>query len=201
MPIHQLMVANGVDIFFQGHDHLYAVEELDGLVYQEVPMPSDSSYNIGVTDNGDAYTGTILNGSGHLRVKVDPDCITVDYVAAWLPEDTLGTHKNREVRHTYKKGACATPTGGGYSINDPFFEVFPNPAEERVTVRAARSRATDRKIELLDTQGKLIRNYVLTADSGEATLDVSPLETGIYFLRIYDQDTPVTARIFIYKHL
>lgn len=201
MPIHQLMVANGVDIFFQGHDHLYAVEELDGLVYQEVPMPSDSSYNIGVTDNGDAYTGTILNGSGHLRVKVDPGCITVDYVAAWLPEDTLGTHKNREVRHTYKKGACATPTGGGYSINDPFFEVFPNPAEERVTVRAARSRATDRKIELLDTQGKLIRNYVLTADSGEATLDVSPLETGIYFLRIYDQDTPVTARIFISKHL
>ena len=122
-------------------------------------------------------------------------------MAAWLPEDTLGTHKNREVRHTYKKGACATPTGGGYGINDPFFEVFPNPAGERVTVRAAKSRATDRKIELLDTQGKLIRNYVLTADSGEATLDVSPLETGIYFLRIYDQDTPVTARIFISKHL
>jgi hypothetical protein len=80
------MVANGVDIFFQGHDHLYAVEELDGIVYQEVPMPSDSSYNIGVTDNGDAYTGIKLNGSGHLRVRVDPDCVTVDYVAAWLPQ-------------------------------------------------------------------------------------------------------------------
>jgi hypothetical protein len=201
MPIHQLMVANGVDIFFQGHDHLYAVEELDGLVYQEVPMPSDSSYIIGVTDNGDAYTGTILDGSGHLRVKVDPDCVTVDYVAAWLPEDTLGSHKNREIRHTYKKGACAVPTGGGYSINDPFFEVFPNPAGERVTVRTAESRATDRKIELLDTHGKLIRNAVLKAGSNDATLDVSPLETGMYFLRIHDQKSPVTARIFISKHL
>jgi hypothetical protein len=71
-----------------------------GIAYQEVPMPSDSSYNIGVTDNGDTYTGTILNGSGHLRVRVDPDCVTVDYVAAWLPQDTLGANKNCEIRHT-----------------------------------------------------------------------------------------------------
>ncbi|MFM7152720.1 MAG: T9SS type A sorting domain-containing protein, partial [Bacteroidota bacterium] len=198
---HQLMVANGVDIFFQGHDHLYAVEELDGIVYQEVPMPSDSSYNIGVTDNGDAYTGTKLNGSGHLRVRVDPDCVTVDYVAAWLPQDTLGTNKNREIRHTYKKGACATPTGGGYSINDPFFEVFPNPAGERVTIRTETSRSTDRKIELIDTNGKPVCHYILKAGTDETTLDISSLNTGMYFLRIHDQDTPMTARIFISKHL
>ncbi|MCU0644285.1 MAG: metallophosphoesterase family protein, partial [bacterium] len=41
-PIHQLMVDNGVTIFFQGHDHLFAKEELDGIVYQECPMPSDA---------------------------------------------------------------------------------------------------------------------------------------------------------------
>lgn len=35
MPIHQLMVANHVNIFFQGHDHLYARESLDSLVYQD----------------------------------------------------------------------------------------------------------------------------------------------------------------------
>lgn len=132
-------------------------------------MPSDSSYNIGVTDNGDAYTGTKLNGSGHLRVRVDPDCVTVDYVAAWLPQDTLGTNKNREIRHTYKKGARATPTGGGYSINDPFFEVFPNPAGERVTIRTEISRATDRKIELIDTNGKPVCQYILTAGTDETT--------------------------------
>lgn len=164
-------------------------------------MPSDSSYNIGVTDNGDAYTGTILDGSGHLRVRVDPDCVTVDYVAAWLPEDTLGNHKNREIRHTYKRGACATPTGGGYSINDPFFEVFPNPAGERLTVKAAESTNNDRSIEVFDTHGKRTLQAVLKAGSGDATLDVSSLETGMYFLRILDQATPVTARIFISKHL
>lgn len=86
-------------------------------------------------------------------------------------------------------------------MEDPFFGVFPNPARERVVVKAAKSRATDRKIELFDTHGKLIRNYAMTAGSSEAILDVSSLETGMYFLRMYDQDTPLTARIFISKHL
>ena len=35
MPVHQLMVKNGVTIFFQGHDHLFARQERDGMVYQE----------------------------------------------------------------------------------------------------------------------------------------------------------------------
>ena len=40
-PIHQLFVDNGVNIFFHGHDHLFAHEVLDSVVYPEVPMPSD----------------------------------------------------------------------------------------------------------------------------------------------------------------
>ncbi|MEI6690985.1 MAG: metallophosphoesterase [bacterium] len=31
LPIHQLMVKNKVTIFFQGHDHLFAKQELDGV--------------------------------------------------------------------------------------------------------------------------------------------------------------------------
>ena len=33
-PIHQLMVDTGVTIFFQGHDHIFCRQELDGVVYQ-----------------------------------------------------------------------------------------------------------------------------------------------------------------------
>ena len=42
LPIHQLMVKTGVTIFFQGHDHLFARQDLDGIVYQEVPQPSNA---------------------------------------------------------------------------------------------------------------------------------------------------------------
>ena len=59
------MVKHGVTIFFQGHDHLFARQERDGIVYQEVPMPADQGY---VAYNEDRYlSGVKLPNSGHLR--------------------------------------------------------------------------------------------------------------------------------------
>lgn len=81
-PIHQLLVRSRVNIVFHGHDHFYAKQDLDGIVYQECPQP-------GAPGNGRAprsaaeygYThGTILGSSGHLRVKVAPAGVAVDYV-------------------------------------------------------------------------------------------------------------------------
>ena len=50
--IHQLMVDNHVTIFFQGHDHLFAYQQLDGVVYQTLPSPADPNY---AADNASAY--------------------------------------------------------------------------------------------------------------------------------------------------
>lgn len=103
MPIHQLMVANGVTIFFQGHDHLFAREELDGIVYQECPMPSDATYAVGNVNAG-SYTGDVVQNSGHLRVTVAPAGVTVDYVRAYLPADATPEHPNAEVVYSYTVG-------------------------------------------------------------------------------------------------
>ena len=157
MPIHQLMVTNGVNIFFQGHDHLYAKEQLDGLVYQEVPMPSDSTYEIGVLANADAYTDVTLDGSGHIRVSVTPTCVTVDYVRAYLPKDTLnGKHRNREVAFSYTVGACAKTTPVQEINVNPAFNIFPNPAKDMLNVQAQTAFSFDQKIDLLILE--LIKN-------------------------------------------
>lgn len=189
MPIHQLMVANGVDIFFQGHDHLYAKEQMDGLVYQEVPMPSDSTYEIGVLANADAYTDVTLDGSGHLRVTVQPLCVTVDYVGAYLPQDTLGEHKNGAVRYSYKVGECALSTGGGRTIDDPFFTISPNPAREKLTVRAKSAAAFDQKIDLFNLQGQLLRSAVLAAGSDACVVDLAGLDAGPVVIRVAGERT------------
>ena len=81
-PIHQLLLQNRVSIVFHGHDHLYAKQNLDGIVYQEVPQPGNPGGNreprsapeYGYRD------GTILGGSGYLRVKVTPTKSTVEYL-------------------------------------------------------------------------------------------------------------------------
>ena len=51
-PVHQLFADTKVTIIFQGHDHMYAREKVDGVVYQEVPNPGDNSY---FAYNCDAY--------------------------------------------------------------------------------------------------------------------------------------------------
>jgi hypothetical protein len=84
-PILQLMVDAGVTIFFQGHDHLFCRQELDGVVYQSVPNPADDTYQ---AFNREAYrTGDVLPNSGHLLVTVSPENVRLDYVRSFLPED------------------------------------------------------------------------------------------------------------------
>jgi hypothetical protein len=185
MPIHQLMVTNGVNIFFQGHDHLYAKEQLDGLVYQEVPMPSDSTYQIGVLANADAYTDVTLDGSGHIRVSVTPTCVTVDYIRAYLPKDTLnGKHRNREVAFSYTVGTCAKTTPVQEINADQEFNVFPNPAKDLLNVQVKNAFSFDQKIDLLNLQGQVLQSQIMTKGSTMVQFGLQQVPPGVYVVRI-----------------
>jgi hypothetical protein len=99
LPVHQLMAKHGVTIFFQGHDHLYALQQRDGVVYQEVPMPADQGY---FAYNEDRYqSGLKLPNSGHLRVTVSPDNVKVDYVRSYLPPDETARQQTGDIAHSY----------------------------------------------------------------------------------------------------
>jgi hypothetical protein len=80
--IHQLMVDNGVTIFFQGHDHIFARQELDGVIYQTLPEPANPNYTY---ENNNAYqSGDIFPNSGHVRVTVSAGGVKVDYIRSYL---------------------------------------------------------------------------------------------------------------------
>ena len=85
-PVHDMMVAAGVDIFFHGHDHAFVFETLDDIVYQLCPQPANANYTDGFF-TPELYRGIKKNNSGHLRIKVSPDSVRVDYVRAVLLED------------------------------------------------------------------------------------------------------------------
>jgi Calcineurin-like phosphoesterase len=106
LPVHQLMVKHGVTIFFQGHDHLFCRQERDGIIYQEVPMPADHGYQ---TYNEQRYeSGVKLPNSGHLRVSVAPENVTVEYVRSFLPKDETPQNQTGAVadRYTVKPKAA-----------------------------------------------------------------------------------------------
>lgn len=98
-PIHALLVEHQVTAVFHGHDHLYARQILDGIVYQEVPQPSARNFQSGASLAEDYHytSGTILSSSGHLRITVTPSGVTGEYVRAWLPRNENATRRNGQV--------------------------------------------------------------------------------------------------------
>jgi len=83
MPIHQLLVENHVTAVFHGHDHLFVKQELDGIIYQEVPQPGNARpANTNSAAEYGYLSGDILGGPGHIRVTVGPEKVTVDYVCS-----------------------------------------------------------------------------------------------------------------------
>jgi hypothetical protein len=78
-PVHQLMVDNGVSAYFHGHDHQYAYEVRDGIVYQSLPRPT-TGLDFNYYSESNPYTIKVLPSPGHLRVTVTPDEATVEYI-------------------------------------------------------------------------------------------------------------------------
>jgi hypothetical protein len=84
-PIHNLLVKNNVSIFFQGHDHIWVHQNLDGVTYQTLSEPADPFYAL---YNSDAYlTGERFPNSGYTRVSVSSTQVKVEYVRTYLQVD------------------------------------------------------------------------------------------------------------------
>lgn len=82
--IHQIMVDAGVTIFFQGHDHIFVRQELDGVIYQTLPEPANPNYS---WENAEAYhSGDKFPNSGHVRVTVSPNGVTLEYIRSYLDQ-------------------------------------------------------------------------------------------------------------------
>jgi len=97
LPIHDLMVKNGVQIFFQGHDHIFCTQERDGLIYQSMPNPADDTFSM---FNESAYkTGVKAPNSGHARVTVSASQAKVEYFLAARANDT--GRSNLQLAHSY----------------------------------------------------------------------------------------------------
>jgi hypothetical protein len=101
-PIHKLMADANVTVFFHGHDHFFAKQQLESVIYQLVPQPSHTNLkNAGQAESYGYTSGDILPNSGHLRVTVSESKVTVDYVRSYLAENETGNRKNGQVDYSY----------------------------------------------------------------------------------------------------
>lgn len=104
VPVHQMLVEHNVTAFFHGHDHLFAYQQLDGVVYQEVPQPATQGSPAPGAEY-DYVQGVILPSPGYLRVAVAPDSARVDYISS-------ATGKNGAVAYSYTLLPSPVVAGG-----------------------------------------------------------------------------------------
>lgn len=179
--IHQIMVENGVTIFFHGHDHVYAREEIDGMIYQECPQPCDIEYDSGFGEYTNNDSTLVINNSGHLRVKVEPTYVQVDYVRAYLPE--AGT--NGTIAHTYYIGSSAGIEDielEGYSL-----ELFPNPASNNTNLKFTIPEKQKVQIRILNIMGvEILRpiDEVMNSGMHKVEINTEKMSAGQYFVKI-----------------
>jgi hypothetical protein len=150
-PIHQLLVENGVQIYFHGHDHIYAEQQKDGVVYLEVPQPSIPQYTVAANAAAYGYvTGTILPCSGHINVTVKPDSAKVDYIGGYHVDNPGQGQVNGTVRRSFSvkpKVISAVP-----EIKSSLYELY----QSGKTIFLKSKTQTTVQIQLLDLNGKVL---------------------------------------------
>jgi hypothetical protein len=88
-PIHALLVKHGVTAVFHGHDHLFAQQDVDGIVYQEVPQPGHPRPSARNAAEYGYRDGTIFGRSGMMRVRVGPDEAVLEFLDVRDGEDVV----------------------------------------------------------------------------------------------------------------
>lgn len=199
IPVHQLMVNNKVSAYFHGHDHVYVKQDLDGIVYQELPQPGyynfispDKSYSSIALAAQYGYThGTILPSSGYLRVTVRDTESVVDYVRTYMPEHENTQRVNGSIAFSYtiKKSSGSTSADGGSVGPDRFSlrQNYPNPFNPGTTFEYQLPNAERVRLSVLDVLGceiAVVVDQVMTSGLHRVSWDGTRYPSGVYFYRL-----------------
>jgi len=164
-------------VFFHGHDHFFAKQEKDCLIYQETQQPSHANFSGTNTAAKYGYLeGLILPNSGDLRVTVNPESFKVEYVRAYNPKNETAARKNGDIAATYVVGSknCYDSISTSVPIlwNTDYIDehIAPNPMRDQTSIRFTLPQSDIISIQLFDAQGNMVRNV----------LRETPIDTGSY---------------------
>ena len=183
-PIHQVLVENHVSAVFHGHDHQYAYEILDGVVYQSLPAAGFSGNGFNIYNENDPLTIRVLPSQGHLRVTVSPLEATVDYISST-------TATNGQVVHSY----TIAPHAGPLPVKMDYFNVQAEP-NKKILLQWKTSFESDNRqfIVQRSTAGHDFKNIGIVAATNSPNGSVynyidEPGQDGTFLYRLVQENT------------
>ena len=203
-PIKDILKENRVTVFFHGHDHFFAKQEKECLIYQETPQPSHPNF----TSAGQAKVygyleGQIQPNSGHLRVNVAPTGVKVEYVRTYLPKNETSNRHNKDVSASYFIGERNCYDSLTNSIIPILYNsqyeneiVYPNPFQKQTTIALNIPQNGNYSLKINGIQGNEVRslltNQLISKGQYKVIWDGSnnhgqDLPSGVYIYNILSQ--------------
>ena len=204
-PIHDIMVENNVSIYFHGHDHFYAKQDLDCIVYQLVPQPSYPGYTKNQAAEYGYLKGDFAANAGHLNISVNADSVKVDYVRTYLPKDENSVRKNRSISNSYVVKPCVISESNEIKLsNGSLGNNAPNPFQNKTNINFSITEKTKVSISIFDFNGKLVKkvidNQEYTAGDYNVEWDAtnqngSQINPGVYFYSLQIEGQSLTKKM------
>ncbi|MEI7661625.1 MAG: metallophosphoesterase [Bacteroidota bacterium] len=154
--VHTLMVENNASIFFHGHDHCYAKQDKDGIVYQEVPQPSSKNISMFTGSQYGYVNGILMPSRGYLLVTVTDSTAKVDYVKTFLPNELTGGHANGETAFSYtiRSSVTAVDETSRTTPSSLLEQNYPNPFNSGTFIKYRIKEACQVRIQVSDMLGR-----------------------------------------------
>ncbi len=215
-PIKELFKENKVTIFFHGHDHFYAKQDKDCLVYQETPQPSHPIFLTANQAKEYGYlAGNIIPNAGHLRVTVSSKGVKVDYVRAYLPKNETSTRKNKDISTTYfinPNGCYENQTSNIVLWNNNYAEemVFPNPFDRFISFSFVVPTEDRISLFITNNSGQVIRKLLTNASINDGKFQAywdgtsdngNKMPDGIYYYQLIGEKFNIkSGKIILIKN-
>lgn len=157
---------------------------------------SGKAIQYSVTDANGYYSfNNIPDGS----YNVYPEDLGINTTAAAITI-ALGsvTHTDVHFERSLSKKTIVPVSVGIANINNEKLEysIYPNPTKESVTIGWNATSADKAQVSIADVSGKVVYNGVATM-SGATTINVSNLQSGLYFLNISSDMGNSTQKLII----
>jgi len=72
------------------------------------------------------------------------------------------------------------------------FEIYPNPAADNIYIQKGSSDSKEMTAQIINANGQILGTYLITDKT--SPIDISQLSKGLYFVKLYDNNTSTTAK-------
>lgn len=162
-------------------------------------MGIGSTIRLGLGD--DTYYGYTLCGEGYMNQNSSAEFFglgqasNVDYIEVTWLSGMIDRIENIDVNQTITILEGSNPLNVE-SFNVSNFNIYPNPTSNIVNI-AYTGNAQLLDINIIDIQGKVVKEKMLDGLNQEKHIDVSDLASGVYFISILEEDKKTVRKIVV----